>query len=192
MTTIKAGPYSIGSTLWPGLSKLIEECGEVSQVVGKLLGTGGESAHWDGSDLRLRLQEELGDLLAAIDFVMLRNGLDFSAIQARRSRKYELFNLWHNEQGADVAIGPAPVQETDGDDGDDCLAMSVAPKCTCIIGSHGTRIMAATCPAHGQQPKKCEECNGQGQVYVTAYGGMGGMMTCTACLGTRTQLAKET
>jgi hypothetical protein len=47
-----AGPYSIGSTVWPGLSKLVEEMGEVGQVVGKLIATGGDPAHRDGTDLR--------------------------------------------------------------------------------------------------------------------------------------------
>lgn len=39
--------FAIGSPVWPGLSKLAEEAGETLQVVGKLMGTGGESAHWD-------------------------------------------------------------------------------------------------------------------------------------------------
>lgn len=34
----ESGDFSIGGTLWPGLSKLIEECGEVLQVGGKLIG----------------------------------------------------------------------------------------------------------------------------------------------------------
>ena len=32
-----AGPYSIGSDVWPGLSKLAEESGEVVQVIGKIV-----------------------------------------------------------------------------------------------------------------------------------------------------------
>lgn len=29
--------FSIGSKRWPGISKLIEECGEVLQIAGKLM-----------------------------------------------------------------------------------------------------------------------------------------------------------
>lgn len=89
------GPYAIGSGHWPGVSKLIEEMGEVNQVLGKILGTGGDRSHWDGSDLILRLQEELGDVLAAIDFVQWFNDLDAEAIADRRFQKRALFEEWH-------------------------------------------------------------------------------------------------
>jgi NTP pyrophosphatase (non-canonical NTP hydrolase) len=93
--------FAIGSRRWPGLSKLSEECGEVVQVIGKLMGTGGEPAHWDGSDLRLRLTEELADVLAACDFVAMTNGyaLDEAAIAERRIAKLQQFLEWHREQG---------------------------------------------------------------------------------------------
>lgn len=104
-----AGPYAIGSKHWPGLSKLAEEAGEVMQVVGKILGTGGESAHWDGSDLRVRLVEELGDLIAATEFVAEMNGLDVVAIVERSRTKLDTFRRWHAEQ-ADTPT-PAPKAE---------------------------------------------------------------------------------
>lgn len=88
-------PFAIGSRIWPGLSKLIEEAGEVSQVCGKLLGTGGVAKHWDGSDLRSRLEEELSDLLAACMFVVEANGLDLNAITARHWEKLQRFRQWH-------------------------------------------------------------------------------------------------
>jgi len=89
------GAYAIGSGHWPGVSKLIEEMGEVNQVLGKILGTGGDRSHWDGSDLILRLQEELGDVLAAIAFVQWFNDLDPEAIADRRYQKLALFKEWH-------------------------------------------------------------------------------------------------
>ncbi len=88
-------PYSIGSNYWTGLSKLIEESGEVVQVCGKLLGTGGSVAHWDGTELRTRLEEELADLTAAIAFVTSRNKLDYVAIQKRAAEKLTKFGDWH-------------------------------------------------------------------------------------------------
>ena len=87
--------YAIGSRKWPGLSKLIEEAGEVTQVAGKLLGTNGAAQHWDGSNLRERLVEEMGDMLAAVRFVANHNELDYGAILARETAKYELFCQWH-------------------------------------------------------------------------------------------------
>jgi len=97
------GPYSIGSNHWPGLSKLIEEAGEVQQVVGKLIATGGKTKHWEGSDLRERLQEELGDLIAACFFVMEANSLDEETIRSRHQAKLMLFHRWHVEQADSVA-----------------------------------------------------------------------------------------
>jgi NTP pyrophosphatase (non-canonical NTP hydrolase) len=98
-----AGPYSIGSDHWPGLSKLIEECGEVIQVAGKIIATNGETAHWDGTDLRERLQDELGDLVAAVAFVGERNHLDQDRVLARVDEKSDLFDRWHVEQGGSDA-----------------------------------------------------------------------------------------
>lgn len=92
-----AGPYSIGSEHWPGISKLIEEAGEVLQVAGKLIATNGESAHWDGTDLRARLVEEIGDLMAACGFVAEANGIA-DAVLVRMERKAEQFRAWHDEQ----------------------------------------------------------------------------------------------
>lgn len=90
-----AGPYSIGSDVWPGLSKLIEECGEVVQVAGKLLGTGGNTNHWDGTDLRERLQEEVADVIAAAQFVVEQCKLDPYVINDRTREKLLLFDMWH-------------------------------------------------------------------------------------------------
>ncbi len=90
-------PYSIGSNHWAGLSKLIEESGEVVQVCGKLLGTGGEVAHWDGTELRSRLEEEIADLMAACDFVIQHNSLDKHTISKRIIEKLARFEKWHQE-----------------------------------------------------------------------------------------------
>ena len=90
-------PYSIGSNHWTGLSKLIEESGEVSQVCGKILGTGGEEAHWDGTNLRTRLEEELADLMAACLFVIQHNRLDEDKIGERVAKKFLTFEKWHEE-----------------------------------------------------------------------------------------------
>lgn len=92
-----AGAYSIGSAIWPGLSKLIEEAGEVMQVAGKIIGTGGDTDHWDGTDLLSRLEDEVADLLAAIKFVMDKNALNQRAMRKRSEAKQALFNEWHSQ-----------------------------------------------------------------------------------------------
>ena len=99
------GPYSIGSDHWPGLSKLIEECGEVIQVAGKLLGAGGEVEHWDGTNLRDRMASELGDLLAAIQFFGSMNDIDSERLAARMEQKVELYCEWH-EAGLATTVEP--------------------------------------------------------------------------------------
>ncbi len=88
--------YAIGSSLWPGISKLIEEAGEVVQVAGKLLATGGAVDHWDGTNLRDRLIEEMGDLLAAIEFAAHANKIE-ADVMARAAEKLSLFRGWHRE-----------------------------------------------------------------------------------------------
>lgn len=87
--------FSMGDKEWPGLSKLVEEAGEVTQICGKLIATRGKEEYWDGSNLRSRLIEELGDLQAAIVFVTLNSGLDTEAIMTRAEAKLKLFNEWH-------------------------------------------------------------------------------------------------
>lgn len=91
-------PFSIGSGTWPGLSKLAEEAGEVMQVVGKLMGTGGASEHWDGTNLRARLADELADLSAAIGFVIDKCDLPAEQIEARAHEKRMTFERWHGNQ----------------------------------------------------------------------------------------------
>ena len=99
MSNNPPGDYSIGSPVLPGLSKLIEECGEVVQVCGKFIGSGGKEDHWDGTNLRLRLEKELADLLAAIDFVIEQNGLDRNGvITPIYENKRSMFDRWHRSQ----------------------------------------------------------------------------------------------
>jgi NTP pyrophosphatase (non-canonical NTP hydrolase) len=96
----KAGPYSIGSEVWPGTSKVIEECGELAQVLGKLIALAGQTDHWDGSDLRERLHEEIADVRAALTFFAEANRLDHYRLADRTAEKVDLFRRWHREQSA--------------------------------------------------------------------------------------------
>lgn len=108
-----AGPYSIGSDRWPGLGKVIEECGEVAQAAAKLIAANGEGRHWDGSDLRQRLEDELADSRAAADFLILVNGLDEDRIRRRAGDKLALFRGWHREHSDGTAKPELPLPETE-------------------------------------------------------------------------------
>jgi NTP pyrophosphatase (non-canonical NTP hydrolase) len=94
-------PWAIAQTdCWPGTAKVMEECGELVQVLAKLIALGSAGIHWDGSDLRLRIQEEIGDVLGAIGFFMDNNDLDEDAIVTRADTKHETFRHWHDDRMA--------------------------------------------------------------------------------------------
>lgn len=95
------GSYNFHGAPWPGLSKLIEECGEVIQIAGKLMATNGEAEHWSENNLYARLEEEIGDVLAAVGFLVDHNArkLVWDNIDQRRADKRHVFERWH--RGAD-------------------------------------------------------------------------------------------
>lgn len=82
---------------WPGLGKLVEEAAEVTQVAARLIGAPNAAPHLAEAVLRGRLEEELGDLMAAAAFVAEANGLDERKIAARRAEKLSLFTRWHDK-----------------------------------------------------------------------------------------------
>ena len=90
-------PYSIGQHHLPGLAKLVEECGELQQVLGKIMSTGHLAAHPDGTHLGIRLEQELGDVLAAIDFFIKHNLVGDGVIECQRRSKFVKFVDWHRE-----------------------------------------------------------------------------------------------
>lgn len=87
--------FCIGSPWWPGVVKVSEEAAEVIQVLAKLQATGGLPEHWDGSNLHERLESELGDLLAAIEFMIEHSPLSTEHINTRCLEKRETFRRWH-------------------------------------------------------------------------------------------------
>ena len=88
--------FAIGDKMWPGVSKLVEEIGELGQVLGKLMGSRGKLEHWSG-DLWGMLHDEIGDMLGAVKFVMERCTLDVKRIHERAEAKYNLFQEWHKK-----------------------------------------------------------------------------------------------
>lgn len=63
-------------------------------MAGKLIGTRGSSLHFDGSNQRLKLQEEMADLAAALIFVEEENQLDQEFIYIRVEQKLALYREW--------------------------------------------------------------------------------------------------
>jgi hypothetical protein len=94
--------FAFGDPVWPGLAKLNEECGEVIQVIGKLMMTHGAPAHWSG-DLRAMLVDEIADVIAAALFVrrFALTAAESSYIEGRVIEKRMKFEAWHADMDAD-------------------------------------------------------------------------------------------
>ena len=92
--------FAIGDKVWPGVSKLVEEIGELGQVLGKLMGSRGNVEHWSGNLLGM-LHDEIGDVMAACNFVIDRCGLDQARILKRIAEKRATFERWHREDPTD-------------------------------------------------------------------------------------------
>lgn len=91
-----------------GIAKLIEEMGELQQVLGKRLAYYTTDDHPDGGPpLTQRMEDEMADVMAAIDLVIIRHQLDQPRVEARRLRKLRQFLEWdglegNNEHGIDA------------------------------------------------------------------------------------------
>jgi NTP pyrophosphatase (non-canonical NTP hydrolase) len=82
-----------------GIAKLIEECGELQQDLGKYL-TYGMGEHPDGKGpLDKRIEDEMADVLAAMRLVIVKHeGLDTARINFRADQKYKLFLEWDKRE----------------------------------------------------------------------------------------------
>lgn len=81
-----------------GLSKLVEEAGEVLQIAGKMLQYPDQEQHPDGlGPMRERLVDELADLAAAAQFVMNKLQLDADRFNERAEEKSQLFASWDED-----------------------------------------------------------------------------------------------
>lgn len=83
-----------------GVAKLIEECGELTQILGKKLAYWHTDVHPDGAgSINERIEQEMGDVRAAMSFVMDRLDLDVIAINERAAKKFRLFKSWDEQIG---------------------------------------------------------------------------------------------
>jgi hypothetical protein len=107
MASDQPAPYGIGSDTWPGLSRLAADAAQVVKVACTIIGTGNDTDQ-DTAVQRESLQQELGDLRAAIDYVIGKNALDWGAVNKRRDRKRSQY-----ERGIDEDSPPPPGQRDD-------------------------------------------------------------------------------
>ncbi len=78
-----------------GLAKLIEECGELTQIAGKKLAYYHTDEHPDGKgSLKTRLEDEMADVIAAMEHVVEALGLDEDRIYSRAGRKQDTYDHW--------------------------------------------------------------------------------------------------
>ncbi len=81
-----------------GLTKLVEECGELAQIAAKKIAYPDTDEHPDGKgSMKTRMEDEMADVMAAIAFVCEKFGLDEARMFARGSMKTELFKKWDNK-----------------------------------------------------------------------------------------------
>ena len=88
-------PFGIGSRLLAGLAKVSEEMGEVTKVIGKIIGLGYMGQYWDGTNLQSELEDEIADVEATLEYLKKHNKLDRKKISKRKKFKLKKFARWH-------------------------------------------------------------------------------------------------
>lgn len=88
----------------PGLSKMVEECGELVKVLGKLMAYP-DGEYPDGTNLFDELHDEMADVRAAIDFFVEHNDVDDHFLRARAAAKGARFRHW---QAGHQQVLPVP------------------------------------------------------------------------------------
>lgn len=83
-----------------GLAKLLEECGELTQICAKKLARMDTDVHWDGQgSLKARMEEEIADVRAASIYVIKEFTLSERNIQARTAKKLAAYESWSKGLG---------------------------------------------------------------------------------------------
>lgn len=87
-------PFNAEAKLMEEIGELQIELGQLQQVVAKLVAYP-DGNHPDGAGpLHQRLEDEMGDVQASIDYVIRRLNLNKIRIGLRRKRKFDLFKGW--------------------------------------------------------------------------------------------------
>lgn len=90
------------------IALLMEECGEVVQVCGKILRHGYESRHPmnpHGPTNRRLLEQELGDVRAAVSLLVIGNDVRDNAIdEHKRAKQSRLYRYLHHQPPPPVPV----------------------------------------------------------------------------------------
>lgn len=82
-----------------GLTKLVEELGELSQIAAKKMAYMNIDNHPDKKgSMKKRLENEMGDVLASIQYVVGKLELDMDRIVERSDCKIEVYLAWEKDQ----------------------------------------------------------------------------------------------
>lgn len=91
------GSFRLGSQTWPGLGKLVEECGEVLRIAGKVVENCGSVDHPDGQ-LDEVMALKVCDLFAAARAFFQLNGFDGNPVYVQRElQKYQTYLKRHSD-----------------------------------------------------------------------------------------------
>lgn len=132
-------PYGIGSDIWPGLAKLMEEMGELQQVLGKIMACEGKDAiYWDGSSLVPQLIEEMGDVRASLIFFCEANGISKQDVHDRADEKLGKYRYWdaktrHDAAHPDHEFLPGGDDSTFGPAGSWCRFWTEVDQCGKVV-----------------------------------------------------------
>lgn len=93
-----------------GLVKLVEECGELTQVAAKRIAypRGRHPDEYRERPLNERIEDEMGDVMGAIRFTAVRLGLDLQKIELRSVQKHARFEDWDRARGRRHPAGGRP------------------------------------------------------------------------------------
>ena len=80
-----------------GLTKLMEECGELTQIAAKKAAYIDTDIHPDGKSMSRRMEDEIADVMAASIFVTKKFGLNREYIYARAEQKMATFEEWDKD-----------------------------------------------------------------------------------------------
>lgn len=81
-----------------GLTKLQEECAELIQIAAKKSAFMSTDLYPDGTDMTSALHDEIADVLAAIEFVVVSMALNANFIEYRKKNKLRRYNEWNNTE----------------------------------------------------------------------------------------------
>lgn len=83
-----------------GLTKAIEEMGELIQVLAKKQAYLDTDIHPDGLSLRTRMEEEIADVRASLLFIEEKFDLDTSFIDNREIKKLRTYRIWDADESS--------------------------------------------------------------------------------------------